>query len=190
MTQRMLIAQTAVRSTVTAHVPAECTRMRRADLEPDADTASMLVWPGATTSDSRGTRMWDEWPRRSFLELGALSSAVPCARLHARQLLWEWKQPELIEPADLLVSELVTNAIKAARALGDPLPVKFWLLSDDVHVVVVVWDANPQPPMRVDLNEEAEGGRGLLLVEALSKQWDWYATPDLGGKVVWALVGI
>jgi len=31
-----------------------------------------------------------EWPKRSFLELGALPSAVPCARLHARQLTWEW----------------------------------------------------------------------------------------------------
>jgi hypothetical protein len=30
------------------------------------------------------------WPLRSHLELGALSSAVPCARLHAKHVLWEW----------------------------------------------------------------------------------------------------
>jgi hypothetical protein len=31
-----------------------------------------------------------QWPLRSFLELGALPGAVPYARLHARQVLWEW----------------------------------------------------------------------------------------------------
>jgi len=32
----------------------------------------------------------DQWPLQSFLELGALPGAVPCARLHARHVLWEW----------------------------------------------------------------------------------------------------
>jgi len=34
--------------------------------------------------------MTGAWARRDFLELGALQGAVPCARLHARQLMWEW----------------------------------------------------------------------------------------------------
>jgi len=34
--------------------------------------------------------MTDPWPLRSSLELGALSSAVPCARLHVKHVLWEW----------------------------------------------------------------------------------------------------
>jgi hypothetical protein len=34
--------------------------------------------------------MRDEWPLRSYLELGILEGSVPCARLHAKQLLWEW----------------------------------------------------------------------------------------------------
>jgi hypothetical protein len=39
----------------------------------------------------RGHDMTDQWPLQSFLELGSLPSAVPCARLHVRQLLWEWQ---------------------------------------------------------------------------------------------------
>ena len=39
-----------------------------------------------------------EPPLRSYLELGALPTAVPCARLHARQLLWEWGMNELASP--------------------------------------------------------------------------------------------
>jgi hypothetical protein len=54
---------------------------------------------------------------RSQLELGALASAVPCARLHARQVLWEWGAGELAETAELLVSELVTNGVKAEQCL-------------------------------------------------------------------------
>jgi len=39
----------------------------------------------------------------------------------------------------------------------------------------------------MDVDEQAEGGRGLLLVEALSAKWDWYTQTEMGGKVVWAL---
>jgi hypothetical protein len=42
-------------------------------------------------TDPQGNDVTGRWPLRSFLELGALPSAVPCARLHTRQLLWEWQ---------------------------------------------------------------------------------------------------
>jgi hypothetical protein len=59
-----------------------------------------------------------QWPLRSYLELGALPTAVPCARLHARHLLWEWGLNGLAADAELLVSELVTNAVKPRRNGG------------------------------------------------------------------------
>ena len=52
-------------------------------------------------------------PLCSYLELGALPTAVPCARLHARHLAWEWGLNGLAPDSELLVSELVTNAVKA-----------------------------------------------------------------------------
>jgi anti-sigma regulatory factor (Ser/Thr protein kinase) len=62
----------------------------------------------------------DPWPLRSSLVLGALSSAVPCASLHVKHVLWEWGLNSLAERAELLVSELVTNAVTAAGQPGQP----------------------------------------------------------------------
>jgi anti-sigma regulatory factor (Ser/Thr protein kinase) len=140
----------------------------------------------------RGRGMAGQWPLQSFLELGALPGAVPCARLHARQMLWEWKLAGLSENVELLVSELLTNAVRSSQSLEPVSPVRLGLLADKVadeaHVLILVWDASPRPPVRIDADEDAESGRGLLLVEAISDQWDWYSpSQETGGKVVWAL---
>jgi anti-sigma regulatory factor (Ser/Thr protein kinase) len=134
--------------------------------------------------------MADGWPLHSYLKLGALRGAVPCARLHARQLLWEWGFSGISDTVETLVSELTTNALHASRAMNRDTPIRFWLLSDKVRVIISVWDANPHPPMRLEVGEDAESGRGLLIVEALSDKWDWYAHASLGGKVVWCEVTV
>ncbi len=134
------------------------------------------------------------WSRWSFLEFGALASAVPCARLHARQLLWEWGLKELMEVTELVVSELVTNAVQASGGPdegGTAVPVVgLWLVTDDVQVLVQVSDASPRPPMPAVPGADAEHGRGLLLVEALSAGWGWCTVPGWPGKAVWALCRI
>lgn len=127
-----------------------------------------------------------QWPLQDFLELGALASAVPCARLHARQVLWEWGLESLWESTELLVAELVTNAVKASRAVAQASSVRLWLLSDSAQILILVWDASPQPPVRMDASDEAENGRGLMLVEAIGEQWGWYRRDDGDGKFVWA----
>jgi anti-sigma regulatory factor (Ser/Thr protein kinase) len=136
---------------------------------------------------NRGMTWADDWPLRDALELAALPTAVPCARLHARQMLWEWKLTVPAENAELLVSELMTNAIAASRSLKPILPVRLWLLSDRRQVLILVWDASPQPPVPVNTTGDAEHGRGLLLVQEISKHWGCYAARDTGGKVVWAI---
>jgi anti-sigma regulatory factor (Ser/Thr protein kinase) len=132
--------------------------------------------------------MIGEWPLQDSLELGALPDAVPCARLHTRQILWEWGLTWLSENAELIVSELLTNAVNAARSRGSIGPVRLWLLSDWTQLLILVWDGNPLPPVRVLSSEQTESGRGLMLVETLARQWDWYAPVNTGGKVVWALL--
>jgi anti-sigma regulatory factor (Ser/Thr protein kinase) len=57
------------------------------------------------------------WPQCSSLELAALPTVVPCGRLHTRQVLREWKLAHLADDAETLVSELLTNAVKALRRL-------------------------------------------------------------------------
>src|SRR2546430_14597646 len=102
------------------------------------DEAVIGTDPQVTTS--AGKAPGAEWELRTFLELGALPSAVPCARLHTRQVLWEWQLSPLADTAELIVSELVTNAVQASAGLtgsrrsgrgvpGVP-PVRLWLFSD------------------------------------------------------------
>jgi anti-sigma regulatory factor (Ser/Thr protein kinase) len=129
------------------------------------------------------------WPLQDAIELGPLSGAVPCARLHARQMLWEWGLTQLTEDVELLVSELVTNAIAPPQSGDRVSPVRLWLRADRTRVLILVWDASPQPPTPVDAGDDAESGRGLLLVEAVSQKWDWYFPQSTDGKVVWALAG-
>jgi anti-sigma regulatory factor (Ser/Thr protein kinase) len=140
-------------------------------------------------SQDKETTMASDWPLRDSIELGALTSAVPCARLRARQVLWEWGLDRLSDDIELVVSELVTNAVQASGSLKQATPVRIWLLSDQAQILVLVWDASEQPPIRMDAGQEADGGRGLLLVEGISARWGWYATQEPGGgKVVWAVL--
>ena len=130
-------------------------------------------------------------PLCSYLELGALPTAVPCARLHARHLAWEWGLNGLGDSIELLVSELVTNAVKATAGRDDRAAIRLRLSSDSVRLLIEVWDADPKPPAPQDLGEDGtpdpreEGGRGLFLVAAMSARWNWYLTQEPTGKVTW-----
>lgn len=126
-------------------------------------------------------------PRSDSLELGALVGAVPSARLHARHVLREWGLEQISDSAELVVSELVTNAVQATLHAGIDDPVRLSLLADDVSVLVVVSDAIPDPPRPRRPDTAEEKGRGLIVVEHLSDWWDW--KPAGGGKLVRALVG-
>src|SRR5216683_3484977 len=153
--------------------------------DPPASRAGVRIPPFMTR---RRHSMNSKWPLQDFLELGALAGAVPCARLHTRQVLWEWGLGNLGESAELLVAELVTNAVKASSAMKHAFPVRLWLASDSAQVLILVWDASLQPPVRMATSDEAENGRGLMLVEAISEQWGWYFREDSDGKFVWAIV--
>ncbi len=141
-------------------------------------------------SHTQGTTMTSEWPLRDAIEFGPLPGAVPCARLHTRLLLAEWGLTGLTGQAEVVVSELVTNAVAASRQLPWISPVRLWLYADTARVLIAVWDANPQLPTRAGADELAESGRGLLLVESLSAGWDAYPTADWGGKVVQAICAL
>ena len=88
-----------------------------------------------------------------------------------------------------LISELVSNAVHASKDFTAAVaPLRLWLCSDGHRVVIQVWDASPQIPVKRDTEPETESGRGLLLVEALSAGWGSYQLAGSGGKVVWAVV--
>ena len=130
----------------------------------------------------------EHWPLHDTLTLGALADAVPLARAHLRQLLSGWGRAELSPDASVVVSELVTNAVAASRERRlAAAPVLVWLGSDSCCLLLAVADVSPRPPVRLNLGPDAEGGRGLALVEALSSRWGWHPASITGlKKVVWA----
>jgi hypothetical protein len=147
-----------------------------------------------------------QWVWRSYLELGALPSAVPSARLHARLVVGEWGLEEFADTVELIVSELVTNAVQASEGLLDSRwqgrlvpgvpPVRLWLQADRSRVLLHLWDGSermpeqPEPePYREHRHQiEMETGRGLLIVESLCERYGVYVLEGSSGKVVWAEV--
>lgn len=142
--------------------------------------------PGEENAVSRPENEMPRRPRSDSLELGALEGAVPSARLHARHVLREWGLENISQSAELVVSELMTNAVQATRQAGLDDPVRLSLLADDSSVLVVVSDSITDPPRRRRIDAVAENGRGLTVVQALSDWWDW--KPARRGKLVRALV--
>lgn len=137
------------------------------------------------------------WPLRSYLELAALPTAVPCARLHAKNILHEWRMAHLTDTVELLVSEIVTNAVRASadqahrqqtpeQAISVPT-VRFWLTSDGHRILIQVWDSDHSSPAPQTAGLDAETGRGLLLIETLGTQWGCYIPNHQDGKIVWAM---
>ena len=102
----------------------------------------------------------------------------------------------MAESAELVVSELVTNAVTATEAATDggiPQPVRLRLSArmDDQRVQAVqveVWDTvSSLPKPSRDAPPDEPGGWGLVLVESMSERWGSYPAPG-GGKVVWAVL--
>jgi hypothetical protein len=147
--------------------------------------------------EGRVAPVFSEWLFHSYLELGPFPSAVPCARLHCKQVVWEWGLQSLADSTELIVSELMTNGIHASEGLtrsrygghwtpGVP-PLRLWLHGQHSQVAIQVWDASDQSPTQQATDLDSESGRGLLLVESLSTVWGSYRLAASTGKIVWAL---
>ncbi len=105
----------------------------------------------------------------------------PTSVAKARELACSWLLvrglDELVDTTELLVSELVTNALRHGR--GD---IRLRLLLDRT-VVCEVWDDGYAQPRQRRAQETDEGGRGLQLVSLLAERWGSRRTPK--GKIVW-----
>jgi hypothetical protein len=134
-------------------------------------------------------------PRTVITVFAALPEAAHDARTFTARTLTSWGLSDLAETATLLVSELITNAVQHAggvmnppadrtELLGQVAPVMLGLSRRTSLVLIEVWDRDQAPPLR-RVADDAVGGRGLELVDALSKEWgcDILTT---GGKIVWS----
>ncbi|MFE6038335.1 SpoIIE family protein phosphatase [Streptomyces sp. NPDC056452] len=103
--------------------------------------------------------------------------SVGRARELARAQLSSWDLDDLVDTTELLVSELVTNALRYGEG-----EIRLRLLRDRT-LVCEVWDAGLVQPRRRRARDTDEGGRGLQLVGLLSAAWGSRRTPR--GKTVW-----
>ncbi|WP_063783182.1 ATP-binding protein [Streptomyces sp. XY431] len=132
----------------------------------------------------------------SQLELADRPSPVAWARRHTVDVLGRWQvPPDVIETARLLVSELATNAVRHSKSdtvgslFSEACPVQtitLALMLGRGRLLLSVRDSDCRPPVVKSVGEDAESGRGIFLVEALSEHWGYYHLPAAAGKVVWS----
>ncbi|MFD5100280.1 SpoIIE family protein phosphatase [Streptomyces albidochromogenes] len=112
-------------------------------------------------------------------ELTADPEAVSFARAVATKKVGEWELEELSFTTELVVSELVTNAVRYASA-G---PIQLRLIRDRTLICEVSDSGHTSPNLRRARSDD-EGGRGLFLVARMTQQWGTRYTPT--GKTIWA----
>ena len=119
--------------------------------------------------------------RQLYMTLPAVSHSVRLSRYATRAVLTAWQLADLDEAASLLVSELVTNAVRHARGI-DVVTVNLHAGRTWLRIEVQDTDRHwPQPriPGRHD-----DSGFGFILVDALASNWGVRETE--AGKAVWA----
>jgi anti-sigma regulatory factor (Ser/Thr protein kinase) len=135
-------------------------------------------------------------------ELAGKPESARTARDFTRLTLREWHMARLSDVAELVVSELVTNALRhgllSTRWMPGEHPIRLRLLRQNPYLMCMVTDPDSAGPVRIDSDNGAEGGRGLQVVESCSVRWGWQlldarAVGSRGpaggvGKVVWALL--
>jgi hypothetical protein len=147
------------------------------------------------------------WPYHTDLTLAALPDVPYWARRHIADVLPKWGAGSLVKSAQLVATELLTNALKhsgtqmelpeavatAGRALpaqpvlprkGDGVTVGLRLSYGVGRLLIEVRDRSEAPPAATLPDFVSEGGRGLFVVSAFCEQWGWCLVAG-GGKVVW-----
>lgn len=143
------------------------------------------------------------------LDPAAVSNAASCAlppryeavreaRRFTRRTLDGWDTGDRFDDVCLVVSELVTNALRHALPADTPRhdeqhgPVRLHLMRWTERLVCAVRDPSHDSPVARETGDfSAESGRGLFLVDSFSDSWGWHPLAGtLNGKVVWALFRI
>lgn len=144
--------------------------------------------------------------------LPARYEAVGGARRFTRATLQQWGLEDRFDDIALVVSELVTNALRHAVSDGPAAaadrapaadsqeprgfqdrPVRLQLTRWQSRLVCAVRDPSLETPRTQEADDEcaAESGRGLFLVESFSEDWGWHPLGGtVNGKVVWALFAV
>lgn len=121
----------------------------------------------------------DESPRSATVRLRPDPASAGAARRFVASTLVEWRWRGSLDEVVLLTSELVANGVGHAAS-----PLVLTLIRDGECVRVELSDSSAAHPVLRAVPPDAERGRGLALVEALSRRWGFERVPA-DGKVVW-----
>ncbi|KUL52207.1 MULTISPECIES: SpoIIE family protein phosphatase [unclassified Streptomyces] len=154
---------------------------RGASLEELCDRAVAELLPGGSTGDDTALLL----VRTRELDVSQVAEwelpAEPVAAGHARELatrqLHDWGFDDLSFTTELVVSELVTNAVRYAEG-----PIQVRLIRDRTLLCEVADAGHTSPHLRHS-GEEDEGGRGLFIVARLVQRWGTRYTDS--GKTIW-----
>jgi hypothetical protein len=163
----------------------------------------MTIPPLRTGCPALGDHAWDDWlrhlgenphmsPERPLVAIRTLRAGVgsPMAARNVTKItLTEWSLGRLYEDAAVIVSELATNAIRHALGRDHGEFLRLILVRYRNHFVCMVTDPTDTPPLMRNPDHIAEGGRGLHIIDAISRAWGWTPLPS-GGKAVWAALPI
>jgi anti-sigma regulatory factor (Ser/Thr protein kinase) len=137
----------------------------------------------AISADTCGATDPAETVRTAMFRFAPVPESAGKARRASGTVLAAWELDQLAEDVGLVVSELVTNALlHTGGAGGDAVRLELEWAGDALTCRVV--DASPLPPLPEEADQNAESGRGLILVDALAESWGWQDLPE--GKAVWA----
>lgn len=149
-----------------------------------------------TTASALASPRPAELPSVSAFSLRPSPDAASRARSFTRETLASWGLAELADDAELVVTELLANAVRhawparqegAAREGAGPPALGLWLLREADGCMCVVTDPSPSAPALRPPGPSAECGRGLHVVHALSHHWGWSELSE-HDKAVWAIL--
>jgi len=161
----------------------------------DDDEDLAAPWPPAADRMPRLLPVpsaWWETPAVTTRALSARPEEARTARRFVREMLTCWGLQPLADDAEMIVDELVVNAVlhgtRAGLTQANPATVlRLCLLRRAGEVMLAVVDPGNETPMPRQPDWGGESGRGLQIVGALSHVWGW--SPVAGhGKAVWAVL--
>ncbi|MFJ5515642.1 ATP-binding protein [Streptomyces griseoluteus] len=133
-----------------------------------------------------------EQPVFSFRFTSSPRGARLARRLASCQMdAWGWRYGTPVQDAvELIVAELAANAVTHGRVPGRDAELRLCRQDGDGLVRIEVSDTRGEGlPVVREAGSGEDGGRGLVLVTALAKEWGVMARPGAPGKTVWAVVG-
>jgi Histidine kinase-like ATPase domain len=169
--------------------------LRVAEWEPDDEDVPIPALPASPPQLLPVPSAWWETPAVTSRPLNPVPEEARTARQFVRELLTCWGLGYLCDDAELIIAELVGNAVRHGLRVGPQIiyrgkeapALRLCLLRRIGEVMLAVTDPSGEAPTPKAASSDGESGRGLQIVGALSYVWGW--SPIEGnGKAVWAVL--